>query len=94
MTEDGAAEQYKAVRTPVKFISFFDDELLAPRKSVEALAASYGSERTQHEHLTPKNTGSRPIGHFNFFREKYAALWPRITEWFEKSSGSRSMRNG
>ncbi|MGX1929609.1 alpha/beta hydrolase family protein [Flagellimonas sp. 2504JD4-2] len=78
----GMEFDYKAFNVPVKFLSFSDDKLLAPPQAVKAIYNSYGSDHKVHEHIKPKEVGFTSIGHFNFFRDEYSSLWPKITRWF------------
>ena len=78
-----ATAKYQSVRIPVKFLSFADDPI-APLKSVRKIYDLYGTNIKKHEHLTPQELGVQGIGHFNFFRERLAFLWPKIGEWFDE----------
>ncbi|WP_353779699.1 hypothetical protein [Winogradskyella sp. 3972H.M.0a.05] len=80
--EKDASRKYKDLNLPVKFLSFSDDQMLAPQKSVKHLYESYGSPYKYHEHINPKEIGLDSIGHFNFFKPRYALLWPKIDSWF------------
>ncbi|RDY60760.1 alpha/beta hydrolase [Flagellimonas nanhaiensis] len=79
-----ALSKYTAIDVPTKFLSFSDDRMLAPLKSVEHLFESYGSSCKEHEHINPKRLDKASIGHFNFFKQEYAFLWPKIDAWFIK----------
>ncbi len=80
-----ARAKYRRLSLPVKFISFYDDKLLAPKEAVAALAASYGSERKRHEHILPADTKGKGPGHFKFFTREFEFLWPRLTDWFDRA---------
>ena len=74
--------RYKNINAPVKFLSFSDDRILAPRRAVEQLCTSYGSPYKYHEHIYPEREGLREIGHFGFFTLQYSSLWSKIDSWF------------
>ncbi len=86
--ETSAFMKYKDINLPIKFLSFSDDKMLAPLKSVEHLYDSYGSPYKLHEHIRPEKVGLDEIGHFNFFKKKCAFLWPNIDFWFNHISSN------
>lgn len=75
--------RYHSLKVPTKFLSFSDDDVLAPLKAVEHLYESYGSPIKQHEHISPHAVGMPSIGHFNFFKEECSCLWDKIDSWFK-----------
>lgn len=87
-TEEDGYTRYKNMNLPVKFLSFSDDQMLAPKKSVEHLYESYGSPFKLHEHINPKEIGVDSIGHFKFFKPKYMHLWSKIDAWFHLTERS------
>ncbi len=80
--ENEARKKYKNLNLPVKFLSFSDDQLIAPRKAVVELFRSYGSPYKYHEHLSPEQVGLKSIGHFKFFTNECAFLWGKVDRWF------------
>lgn len=79
-----ATSRYKNFKVPTKFLSFSDDEMLAPLKAVEHIYESYGSPIKEHEHIYPESLGMTSIGHFNFFKKECAFLWSNIDSWFKQ----------
>jgi predicted alpha/beta hydrolase len=72
---------HRAFTAPILALSFADDSF-APRRSVEALLAEYGSRDQTHRHLTPKDAGVPAIGHFGFFRPNHVpGLWHSVAQW-------------
>jgi predicted alpha/beta hydrolase len=69
--------QYAAVTTPIVSLSFTDDEFMSA-KNTESLHSFYtGAERTM-KRIAPKDIGEKRIGHFGFFRHRFAeSLWAR-----------------
>ena len=77
---------YDEVKVPVKFLSFEDDHMLAPKKATSKLYASYGSTKKIHQHIKPRDLGLKQIGHFGFFRKTSEPLWDDIDQWFLETS--------
>ena len=77
-------KMYAETIVPVKFVSFDDDRLLAPRIAVEKLFESYGSTRRKHEHIIPMEMGVKSIGHFGYFRTSMQKQWEDIHKWFQE----------
>ncbi len=82
---DGASQKYAKVKSTAKFISFSDDNLLAPPKAAEALYQSYGSPKREYMQISPDNIGLSEIGHFKFFKREMQPLWEDINLWFRKA---------
>jgi predicted alpha/beta hydrolase len=60
----------------------FSDDLIAPKKAVEALFRFYPKASITHKHLLPKHLGFSYVGHFGFFREKFIdSLWAQSLVW-------------
>jgi predicted alpha/beta hydrolase len=75
---------HRAFTAPILALSFADDSF-APRRSVEALLAEYGSRDQTHRHLTPKDAGVPAIGHFGFFRPGHVpGLWRSVAQWLKE----------
>jgi predicted alpha/beta hydrolase len=72
---------HRAFTAPILALSFTDDRF-APRRSVDALLAEYGSSDKVHRHLRPKDVGVPGIGHFGFFRaDLVPGLWWSVAHW-------------
>ncbi|MEM7375550.1 MAG: hypothetical protein AAF587_43555 [Bacteroidota bacterium] len=79
-----AWSRYNGLKVPTKFLSFSDDDMLAPFKAVEHLYTSYGSRIKQHEHISPKDVGMTSIGHFKYFKKECSFLWDSVDSWFNR----------
>lgn len=77
-----AKKKYKNLNLPTKFLSFSDDQLIAPRKAADELCKSYGSPYKYHEHILPEQVGLKSIGHFKFFTHECSFLWDKVDRWF------------
>ena len=69
--------QYAAVTTPIVSLSFTDDEFMSARNT-ESLHGFYtGAQRTM-KRIAPNDVGAKGIGHFGFFRHRFAeSLWAK-----------------
>ncbi len=68
-----ARKLYAAVETPIVSLSFTDDEFMSLRNT-EAIHGQYANARCTMKRIAPKDIGVRRIGHFGFFRPKFADL--------------------
>jgi len=69
--------QYAAVRTPIVALSFTDDEFMS-LKNTESLHSFYTNATRTMKRLAPQDVGARRIGHFGFFRHRFAeTLWAK-----------------
>ena len=75
---------FARVPTPIFSLSFVDDELMSAR-SIESLHSFYVDAPRQMQRIHPREVGAKRIGHFGFFRKRFAdSLWPRATQWLEQ----------
>ena len=82
--DSSVREKFQGVNIPLRFVSFNDDALIAPRPAVEALAGWYGSAHKEHVHVYPEELGVKAIGHFGFFREAMRdTLWREAVAWLK-----------
>jgi hypothetical protein len=51
---------------------------------MEDMLDLYRSARLDYQTLTHKNHGLGKINHLNFFKLKYAKLWPIISDWLKE----------
>lgn len=78
---EAVRRQYAEVQTPISALSFTDDEYMSAR-NVESIHSFYASAPRQMVRLHPRDVGERRIGHFGFFRRRFAGtLWPYAAEW-------------
>ncbi|HEX5802543.1 MAG TPA: alpha/beta hydrolase [Azospira sp.] len=69
--------QYAAVRTPIVSLSFTDDEFMSAKNTASLHGFFTNAARTM-KRIAPKDVGARRIGHFGFFRQRFAeSLWAR-----------------
>jgi predicted alpha/beta hydrolase len=77
-------KKFQRVDIPLKFVSFTDDALIAPKRAVQAIASWYGSADKEHRHIHPSDVGAEAIGHFGFFRESFReTLWQEALAWLQ-----------
>lgn len=78
---EAVREAYAQVRVPILSMSFSDDELMSAR-SIEALHGFYAQAPCQLRKIKPKEVGQGRIGHFGFFRRRFAStLWDEAAQW-------------
>ena len=71
------AQRFNAVKIPVHFVNIQDDKLLAPSAATQELMHYYRNAVTTFQFIKPKDLGFEKIGHFGFFKKKFAKkLWP------------------
>ena len=69
------------MRTPILSLSFTDDEYMSARNTAD-MHAFYASAPREMRRIAPKDIGAKRIGHFGFFRDRFAAtLWPQVSQW-------------
>ena len=74
---EGAAARarFAEVRTPILSLSFTDDEFMSAR-NIESLHGFYVHAPRTMVRIHPRDSGERRIGHFGFFRPRFAgSLW-------------------
>ncbi|WP_299216694.1 alpha/beta fold hydrolase [uncultured Aquimarina sp.] len=83
-TKGSSETYYQDIKESMLLISI-DDDLFAPKKSVDILSDRvYNNAKTIRKHLKPSDYNLKTIGHFDFFRKKNQnILWPIIDEWFQ-----------
>jgi len=78
---DSVRAQYAAVTTPMLSLSFTDDEYMSAKNTANMHAFYAGAPRDMRR-IAPQDIGARRIGHFGFFRTRFAkTLWPQVTQW-------------
>lgn len=81
---EAVRRQYAALTTPIRSLSFTDDEFMSAR-NVASIHSFYASAPREMTRLRPRDVGERRIGHFGFFRRRYAGtLWPYAGEWLDR----------
>lgn len=72
---------YAAITTPILSLSFTDDEYMSARNTAD-MHAFYASSPRDMRRIAPRDVGARRIGHFGFFRQRFAGtLWPQVSHW-------------
>jgi predicted alpha/beta hydrolase len=74
-------DQYARITTPILSLSFTDDEFMS-RINTESMHGFYAGAPREMRRIAPRDIGVRRIGHFGFFRRRFAAqLWPQAAAW-------------
>lgn len=85
----GAYRRYAELKTPILSLSFTDDEFMS-RANVESMHGFYAGAPREMKRIAPRAVGARRIGHFGFFRPRFAAsLWPLAADWLQKRLAAR-----
>lgn len=78
---DAVRAAYAAVRTPILSLSFTDDEYMSALNTTR-MHAFYENAPREMRRFAPRDVGAERIGHFGFFRKRFApTLWPQVTQW-------------
>jgi predicted alpha/beta hydrolase len=73
--------RYAEVTTPIFSLSFTDDEFMS-RANIDSLHSFYAGAPREMKRISPREVGARAIGHFGFFRRRFAdTLWPQAGAW-------------
>jgi predicted alpha/beta hydrolase len=84
-----ARERFARFDAPTLFYSFTDDEF-APTNAVDHLLRRLHSAPLQHARIAPEELGGAPIGHFGFFRPRFApTLWNDAAAFLRDSLAGR-----
>ena len=76
-------DHFAAFTAPFVDYSFSDDTY-APYETVKSLLTFYPNAAKTHKHLQPSDVGAESVGHFGFFRDKFATtLWAESAVWLE-----------
>ncbi|QJE74627.1 hypothetical protein HHL28_17560 [Aerophototrophica crusticola] len=74
-------DRFKALSFPIRQVSFSDD-FYCPEPAAAELLSWYGGTAKTHRHLRPADIGAKAIGHFGYFRDRFAAaLWQDAADW-------------
>ncbi len=74
---EAVRRQYAAVTTPIVSLAFTDDEFMSARNTASLHGFYTNAPRTM-KRIAPQDVGARRIGHFGFFRQRFAeTLWLR-----------------
>jgi predicted alpha/beta hydrolase len=68
------------------FAISIDDDVFAPKQSVDWFTAKYSNANIKTLHIQPKDYGTKHIGHFGIFKEKFAeSIWPILVNEIQKT---------
>lgn len=85
--------RFAGLRFPLRNYAIADD-LYGPEAAVRELASWYGGSPSIRT-VSPAELGVPAIGHFGFFRERFAdSLWAEAAGWLADQSGAASVRTG
>lgn len=88
-----ARERFARFDAPTLFYSFTDDEY-APEAAVDHLLRRLRRAPLQHVRLSPEDRGADAIGHFGFFRPRFATtLWTEAATFLRDSLEGRDPRH-
>jgi predicted alpha/beta hydrolase len=75
------------VTTPILSLSFTDDEFMS-FANTQSLHSFYSGAPREMKRIAPREIGVRKIGHFGFFRSKFAdTLWAQAGRWLAARAG-------
>lgn len=80
MRDQGLAERFAAVRTPICAVNALDDHW-APPASRDAFIAAYWNAICRRVDLHPASLGLKRIGHMGYFRPAARPLWDETLTW-------------
>jgi predicted alpha/beta hydrolase len=79
---------FESFEKPILAYSF-EDDAYAPRRAVESLLETYRNARITHRHIVPQKLGTKAIGHFGFFRERFKeTLWREAAGWLTEQAAA------
>lgn len=91
---EAVRRDYAAVRTPICSLSFTDDEYMSAR-NIESIHGFYSAAPREMKRIAPGDVGERRIGHFGFFRSRYAGnLWPLASDWLSRFAAAALLALG
>lgn len=74
----------KDLHMPLLAYSFSDD-LIAPKKAVDALLQRYEGVHLDRKHYAPAELGMNHIGHFGFFKSEHQGIfWTQLLAWLKR----------
>jgi predicted alpha/beta hydrolase len=83
---DRVRAEYARVKTPILSLSFTDDEFMS-LANTRSLHSFYSAAPREMKRFAPGDIGVRRIGHFGFFRSRFAdTLWRHAGRWLERQA--------
>jgi predicted alpha/beta hydrolase len=87
-----ARARFAGFDRPTLFYSFTDDDI-APPGAVAHLLRRLNAARLDHVHVDSREHGGEPIGHFGFFRARFApTLWQEAADFLRDALQGRTPR--
>ena len=78
---------FAEIRAPLLTVGFADDPI-ATRRTVEELNRFFPNARRESRWYSPRDVGSRRIGHEGFFSSRHCdGLWKPVADWIEAQAG-------
>lgn len=85
-----AANVFAEIRAPLLTVGFTDDPI-ATSRTVEALNHFFPNVQRDARWYSPKQAGSRRIGHEGFFSSRHRdTLWQPVADWLDERLGARA----
>ncbi len=79
---------FNEIRAPLLNVAFTDDAI-ATRRAVEGMNAFYPNAAREQRWYSPRDVGSRRIGHEGFFFPKHRdSLWRPVVDWMDVRTGA------
>lgn len=72
---------YSAYAGPLLALSISDDQGFSPPGAVQSLLQRFSRAQIEHREISADLGSKGRIGHFGFFKQKNAILWPTVTHW-------------
>ncbi len=83
-----SANAFGEIRAPVLTVGFTDDPI-ATRRAVEAINRFFPNARRESRWYSPKEIGTRRIGHEGFFLARHRdPLWKPVMDWIDAQGGA------
>jgi predicted alpha/beta hydrolase len=81
---------FAEIRAPLLSVGFTDDPI-ATRRTVEELHKFFPNARYEKRWYTPRDAGSKRIGHEGFFASRHReSLWRPVVDWIDARLGAAS----
>ena len=83
-----AGHVFAEIRAPVLTVGFTDDPIATPR-TVEGINRFFPNVQRESRWYSPRDIGSRRIGHDGFFSQKHReGLWRPVVDWMASQAGA------
>ena len=82
VVEDSRLSGYDSFDVPMLSLSFEDDPW-GSEEAVDKMVSYFKNAPSMRRHINPQEKGIKKIGHFGFFKQPGAVLWPDIMQWMQ-----------